>query len=722
MSIRLGAETIFGVVSFVQLLNVVDVASVNIGAISKGEVISIAAGELNSSNELAAVTSDEGGVGINDLNIVLGTSLVQLIPLDVDSLNGSSAARGETISVRNIPVGDGDILEGLGRGSGNSAVGLNSADLTQFISGGSSVNNVGMEDRAAVLAGTGDVSEVDHLITEVGELAVDLGGEVCVADNGVLGVAVRVDIALKGIGRGTLNGEDLNVVAVHIGGSERVGDTVDRRSANRVGGSVHPSARVILVEVAVAQSDTVNGVGIAATGGRVDDGVHVAVVPADSIDGGLLTVEVAGGGPNAGLVVEGSLLASIEEHAGDLGLGGISLDEDILGEVVAHDVVDLIILITVYLVEAGNRLEGIRAGSGVITGADQVHSVGVGYKAAGDLGVLVNSQVLAVEILVSGGSAGTTDLNSLDSAVSLSAELEHIVVQDLSAGLVGAGVLIDIVVDVEVARGRGAVGIAGHDLKGSGAVGQFAALSDIRSVAVLGGSTIVDEGADVENGGGAVHIGDVGLRHAGTVSGVARPPDGVDDAVAVRGSDLNVTDEVAILVKEPGVVPGGVASLIEDELDSIIIDSASNIVLLVVPVDDALSAVNRSGLGNDLAVLVSAGLDEAALGSAVNSVGEGVQENVIADSIRIRILAVGEGQLLVGSAIINEEGDAGFLAQVALSIVSSVGNALNLGEEGVDHDDNVIIFSRPNTRRLSRFPVVAAKICKSSNYCRNNRK
>ena len=722
---RLGAETIFGVVSFVQLLNVVDVASVNIGAISKGEVISIAAGELNSSNELVAVTSDEGGVGINDLNIVLGTSLVQLIPLDVDSLNGSSAARGETISVRNIPVGDGDILEGLGRGSGNSAVGLNSADLTQFISGGSSVNNVGMEDRAAVLAGTGDVSEVDHLITEVGELAVDLGGEVCVADNGVLGVVVRVDIALKGIGRGTLNGEDLNVVAVHIGGSERVGDTVDRRSANRVGGSVHPSARVILVEVAVAQSDTVNGVGIAATGGRVDDGVHVAVVPADSIDGGLLTVEVAGGGPNAGLVVEGSLLASIEEHAGDLGLGGISLDEDILGEVVAHDVVDLIILITVDLVEAGNRLEGIRAGSGVITGADQVHSVGVGNKAAGDLGVLVNSQVLAVEILVSGGSAGTTDLNSLDSAVSLSAELEHIVVQDLSAGLVGTGVLIDIVVDVEVARGRGAVGIAGHDLKGSGVVGQFAALSDIRSVAVLGGSTIVDEGADVENGGGAVHIGDVGLCHAGTVSSVARPPDAVDDTVAVGSSDISSTDQVAILVEEPGVVPGGVASLIEDELDSIIIDSASNIVLLVVPVDDALSAVNRSGLGNDLAVLVSAGLDEAALGSAVNSVGEGVQENVIADSIRIRILAVGEGERgssggVLGGIDIELDGSLG--AQVDLSVISGRSNIGDLGEEGVDHDDNVIIFSRPNTRRLFRFPVIAAKIRKSSNCCRNNRK
>ena len=44
------------------------------------------------------------------------------------------------------------------------------------------------------------------------------------------------------------------------------------------------------------------------------------------------------------------------------------------------------------------------------------------------------------------------------------------------------------------------------------------------------------------------------------------------------------------------MVPGGVASLIEDELDSIIIDSASNIVLLVVPVDDGLSAVNRRAL------------------------------------------------------------------------------------------------------------------------------
>ena len=205
-----------------------------------------------------------------------------------------------------------------------------------------------------------------------------------------------------------------------------------------------------------------------------------------------------------------------------------------------------------------------------------------------------------------------------------------------------------------------------------------------------------------------------------------RPTSGVDHAVAVGSSGISSTDQVAILVEEPGAVPGGVASLIEDELDSIIIDSASNVVLLVVPVDDALSTGEGLGLSDDLAIVISAlgasVSDSAADLGIVGRQGEGVQENVIADSIRIRILAVGEGQLLVGSAIINEEGDAGFLAQVALSVISGRSNIGDLGEEGVDHDDNVIIFSRPNTRRISRFPVVAAKICKSSNCCRNNRK
>ena len=44
---------------------------------------------------------------------------------------------------------------------------------------------------------------------------------------------------------------------------------------------------------------------------------------------------------------------------------------------------------------------------------------------------------------------------------------------------------------------------------------------------------------------------------------------------------------------------------LNDVLLSITAPVPSNIVLLVVPVDDGLSAVNRSGLGNDLAVLVS---------------------------------------------------------------------------------------------------------------------
>ena len=204
-----------------------------------------------------------------------------------------------------------------------------------------------------------------------------------------------------------------------------------------------------------------------------------------------------------------------------------------------------------------------------------------------------------------------------------------------------------------------------------------------------------------------------------------RPTSGVDHAVAVGCSDLNRTDQVVVGIEVPGVLSVLLSGLVEVELDSIIIDSASNIVLLVVPVDDGLSAVNRSGLGNDLAVLVSAGLDEAALGSVVSSVGVGVQENVIADSIRIRILAVGEGERgssggVLGGIDIELDGSLG--AQVALSVISGRSNIGDLGEEGVDHDDNVIIFSRPNTRRLSRFPVVAAKIRKFSNCCRNNRK
>ena len=116
--------------------------------------------------------------------------------------------------------------------------------------------------------------------------------------------------------------------------------------------------------------------------------------------------------------------------------------------------------------------------------------------------------------------------------------------------------------------------------------------------------------------------------------------------------------------------------------------------LLGVVVDHALSAVNGSGLGNDLAVLVSGGLDEAALGSVVSSVGVGVQENVIADSIRIRILAVGEGERGSSSGSlggIDIELDGSLGAQVALSVISGRSNIGDLGEEGVDHDDGIVI-------------------------------
>ena len=449
---------------------------------------------------------------------------------------------------------------------------------------------------------------------------------------------MRVDIALKGIGRGTLNGEDLNVVAVHIGGSERVGDTVDRRSANRVGGSVHPSARVILVEVAVAQSDTVNGVGIAETGVRVDVG------------------------------------------------------------------------------EANNGLEGVGVSSGASTRTNQEHSIGVDNestsRAAIDLSVLAHGNIGEIVELAGIGNIICGNIvvhfDSLERAVGLGGEAEQVAVQQLVAVVIGVGV--DVRVNIEISA------ISGHHAASRSAVRDSTGFQNRASI-------LVGHLADVNQSGGAVHIGDIRLRNAGTVRSVADPPDAVDDTVAVGSSDISSTNQVAILVEEPGVVLGGVVSLIEDELDSIVIDSTLDVVLLGVVVDHALSAVNRSGLGNDLAVLVIAGLDDAALSSAVSSVGESVQKNVIADSIRIRILAVGEGQGAGSTGlIIDIHLDGSLGAQVALSVISGRSNIGDLGEEGVDHDDNVIIFSQPNTRRLSRFPVVAAKICKSSNCCRNNRK
>ena len=286
----------------------------------------------------------------------------------------------------------------------------------------------------------------------------------------------------------------------------------------------------------------------------------------------------------------------------------------------------------------------------------------------------------------------------------------------ISVGLGGLNIIVGIAIRGNIELTRSLLSTSdGHDVAVDDGVGGSTNSGVIGLTRLRSG--VDSDLAEVNQSGGAVNIGDVRLSNAGTVRSVASPPDGVDDAVAGSGSDLNVTDEVVVLIEEPGVVLGGAASLIEDELDSIIIDSASNIVLLVVPVDDALSAVNRSGLGNDLGILVGIVDDLAACNSRVVS-SVGVQQNVITLDVAVVGIAASEGQSGRSNSvrdvgIIDREGDGGRSLDVTLSIIGDVSNVGDLGEEGVDHDDNVIIFSRPNTRRISRFPVVAAKICKS---------
>ena len=227
------------------------------------------------------------------------------------------------------------------------------------------------------------------------------------------------------------------------------------------------------------------------------------------------TVHEAVDGPvTSGGVIGVVVVAGIVEQTLSLSGVGSSDDVDVICNtvIVQVNIVDFTLDIVADGVDTGDRLIG--EGNGIaIAGANQEDGGAVGEQIAIVQSISTNRDIQAAKSLLGGSgdcgaidsggcaSAITGDLDSGNSAVGLGGELEHIVVQDLSAGLVSAGILIDIVVDVEVARGRGAVGIAGHDLKGSGVVGQFAALSDIRSVAVLGGSTIVDEGADVENGG-----------------------------------------------------------------------------------------------------------------------------------------------------------------------------------------------------------------------------
>ena len=191
------------------------------------------------------------------------------------------------------------------------------------------------------------------------------------------------------------------------------------------------------------------------------------------------TVHEAVDGPvTSGGVIGVVVVAGIVEQTLSLSGVGSSDDVDVICNtvIVQVNIVDFTLDIVADGVDTGDRLIG--EGNGIaIAGANQEDGGAVGEQIAIVQSISTNRDIQAAKSLLGGSgdcgaidsggcaSAITGDLDSGNSAVGLSGELEHIVVQDLSAGLVGTGVLIDIVVDVEVARGRGAVGIAGHDLK-----------------------------------------------------------------------------------------------------------------------------------------------------------------------------------------------------------------------------------------------------------------
>lgn len=115
----------------------------------------------------------------------------------------------------------------------------------------------------------------------------------------------------------------------------------------------------------------------------------------------------------------------------------------------------------------------------------------------------------------------------------------------------------------------------------------------------------------------------------------------------------------------------------------------------VVP-DDGLSAFEGLSLADDLAVDGVRSLSNSASGRVSASSGVSVDQNEVALGIAEAGATIGERQSPVGSAsssllIINGQADSSRSLQMASSVKRGLGNGGNLCEEGVDHDDAVLI-------------------------------
>ena len=135
------------------------------------------------------------------------------------------------------------------------------------------------------------------------------------------------------------------------------------------------------------------------------------------------------------------------------------------------------------------------------------------------------------------------------------------------------------------------------------------------------------------------------------------------------------------------------------ELSSIVIGRAVDSVLASVEPDDSLSAFEGLSLASDLSIRTSGrSRDDGAGASHGSASGVGVDEDIVALRIGVVGGAIGQNNRLrsgrsgnVGVRIIDSQRDGSRGLQMASSVEGSSGDVVNLSEEGVDHDDTVLI-------------------------------
>lgn len=601
--------------------------------------------------------------------------------------------------------GSGQIVELHGSGGG----GERSVHVGSTVGGG---NELGLVDGQSAIVNGGSDDLVVTSNNGVNDVRVGLSGVLAVSvdlESGALGAIPDNDDIVVGEGVGqssslAINNELGRLIGGEVltsGHAQQVvielaasftGDNIDVRGLARVSvGVIIVKSDLSIVgvvsnglsgEQAVLGLHQIQAVG--SSNDLADPTGMSSVIAGDAIEEVVVsdsqrninTVHEAVDGPvTSGGVIGVVVVAGIVEQTLSLSGVGSSDDVDVICNtvIVQVNIVDFTLDIVADGVDTGDGLIG--EGNGIaIAGANQEDGGAVGEQLAIVQSISTNRDIQAAKSLLGGSgdcgaidsggcaSAITGDLDSGNSAVSLSGELEQVASNDIAAisvGLGGLNIIVGIAIRGNIELTRSLLSTSdGHDVAVDDGVGGSTNSGVIGLTRLRSG--VDSDLADGDLAGGAIHVGDIRGSNASAVSSVADPPDAVDDTVAVGSSDISSTDQAAILVEEPGVVLGGVASLIEDELDSIIIDSASNIVLLVVPVDDGLSAGEGLGLSDDLAIVISAlgasVSDSAADLGIVGRQGVGVQQNVITLDVGVVILAVGEGQFLVGSAIINEEG------------------------------------------------------------------